>query len=30
MKEKAKAFARLDSAKLIADGILDIALQHEK
>ncbi len=30
MKEHAKAFARLDSARVIADGILDIALQHEK
>lgn len=30
MKERAKAFARLDSAREIADAILDIALQHEK
>jgi len=30
MKERAKAFARLDSAKLIADAILDLALEHEK
>ena len=30
MKAQAKAFARLDSAKLIADVILDIALEHEK
>ena len=30
MKEKARAFARLDSAKLIAGAILDIALEHEK
>lgn len=30
MKQKAKAFARLDSAVLIADAILDIALEHEK
>lgn len=30
MQERAKAFARLDSAKVIADGILDIALEHEK
>lgn len=30
MRERAKAFARLDSAKVIADAILDIALQHEK
>lgn len=30
MKEKAKAFARLDSAKVVARGILDLALEHEK
>ncbi len=30
MKEKAKAFARLDSAKVIAGAILDLALEHEK
>jgi len=30
MKRQAKAFSRLDSANLIADAILDIALQHEK
>ncbi len=30
MKERAKAFARLDSASLIADAILDLALEHEK
>ncbi|MCX6715818.1 MAG: UDP-N-acetylglucosamine--N-acetylmuramyl-(pentapeptide) pyrophosphoryl-undecaprenol N-acetylglucosamine transferase [Candidatus Taylorbacteria bacterium] len=30
MKEKALTFARLDSAKLIAQAILDIALEHEK
>lgn len=30
MRGRAKAFARLDSAKLIADAILDIALSHEK
>jgi UDP-N-acetylglucosamine--N-acetylmuramyl-(pentapeptide) pyrophosphoryl-undecaprenol N-acetylglucosamine transferase len=30
MKQKAKSFARLDSAVLIADAILDIALEHEK
>ena len=30
MKEHAKAFARLDSANLIADAILNIALEHEK
>lgn len=30
MKEHAKAFARLDSADIIADAILDIALEHEK
>lgn len=30
MKQKAKEFARPDSAKLIADAILDIALEHEK
>jgi UDP-N-acetylglucosamine:LPS N-acetylglucosamine transferase len=29
MKERAKAFARVDSANIIADAILDIALQHE-
>jgi len=30
MREKAKAFARLDSARVIATGILDLALEHEK
>ncbi len=30
MKDKALAFAHLDSAKIIAGGILDIALEHEK
>jgi UDP-N-acetylglucosamine--N-acetylmuramyl-(pentapeptide) pyrophosphoryl-undecaprenol N-acetylglucosamine transferase len=30
MKRQAKAFARPDSASLIADAILDIALEHEK
>ena len=30
MKKQALAFARLDSAQVIADAILDIALQHEK
>jgi UDP-N-acetylglucosamine--N-acetylmuramyl-(pentapeptide) pyrophosphoryl-undecaprenol N-acetylglucosamine transferase len=30
MKKQAKAFARLDSAGVIADVILDIALGHEK
>jgi UDP-N-acetylglucosamine--N-acetylmuramyl-(pentapeptide) pyrophosphoryl-undecaprenol N-acetylglucosamine transferase len=30
MKQRAKEFARLDSATLIADAILDIALEHEK
>jgi len=30
MKERAKAFARLDSAGIIADAILDLALEHEK
>jgi UDP-N-acetylglucosamine--N-acetylmuramyl-(pentapeptide) pyrophosphoryl-undecaprenol N-acetylglucosamine transferase len=30
MREKAKSFARLDSASKIADAILDIALEHEK
>jgi UDP-N-acetylglucosamine--N-acetylmuramyl-(pentapeptide) pyrophosphoryl-undecaprenol N-acetylglucosamine transferase len=30
MKERAKAFARLDSAEIIADAILDMALEHEK
>ena len=30
MKSRAKAFARLDSAGVIADAILDIALEHEK
>ncbi|MEK7641553.1 MAG: undecaprenyldiphospho-muramoylpentapeptide beta-N-acetylglucosaminyltransferase [Patescibacteria group bacterium] len=30
MKKQAKAFARLDSATVIADAILDIALEHEK
>ncbi len=30
MKQQAKAFARPDSATLIADALLDIALEHEK
>lgn len=30
MSEKAKNFARIDSANVIADAILDTALQHEK
>ena len=30
MSAKARAFARLDSAQLIADAILDLALEHEK
>ena len=30
MKEHAKAFSRLDSAQVIADAILSIALEHEK
>ncbi len=30
MSERAKAFSRLDSANLIADALLDIALEHEK
>jgi len=30
MRKKASEFARLDSAKTIADAILDIALEHEK
>jgi UDP-N-acetylglucosamine--N-acetylmuramyl-(pentapeptide) pyrophosphoryl-undecaprenol N-acetylglucosamine transferase len=30
MKERAAAFARLDSARVIADAILNIALEHEK
>lgn len=30
MKQRAKEFARPDSAKLIADAILDMALEHEK
>ncbi len=30
MRERAKAFARTDSAFVIADAILDIALEHEK
>jgi len=30
MKARASAFARLDSAKIIADAVLDIALEHEK
>jgi UDP-N-acetylglucosamine--N-acetylmuramyl-(pentapeptide) pyrophosphoryl-undecaprenol N-acetylglucosamine transferase len=30
MKERAKAFARLDSAGILADAILDMALEHEK
>lgn len=30
MREKAKSFARLDSANVIAGAILDLALEHEK
>lgn len=30
MRERAKAFARLDSANIIANALLDIALEHEK
>lgn len=30
MKEKALAFAKLDSAKIIANAILELALEHEK
>jgi UDP-N-acetylglucosamine--N-acetylmuramyl-(pentapeptide) pyrophosphoryl-undecaprenol N-acetylglucosamine transferase len=30
MREKAKAFARSDSASVIAEAILDVALTHEK
>jgi UDP-N-acetylglucosamine--N-acetylmuramyl-(pentapeptide) pyrophosphoryl-undecaprenol N-acetylglucosamine transferase len=30
MKEKAKAFARLDAGTLIADVLIDMALEHEK
>jgi len=30
MKEHAKAFARLDSADIIATALIDIALEHEK
>lgn len=30
MKQKAKEFARPDSARLIADAILNLALEHEK
>lgn len=30
MKQRAREFARLDSATLIADALLDIALEHEK
>jgi len=30
MKERAATFARLDSARVIADAILDVALEHEK
>lgn len=30
MRERAKAFARSDSADIIANAILDIALEHEK
>jgi UDP-N-acetylglucosamine--N-acetylmuramyl-(pentapeptide) pyrophosphoryl-undecaprenol N-acetylglucosamine transferase len=30
MRQKAKQFARLDSAKVIADTIMAIALEHEK
>ena len=30
MRERARSFARPDSAKLIAGAILDIALQHER
>jgi UDP-N-acetylglucosamine--N-acetylmuramyl-(pentapeptide) pyrophosphoryl-undecaprenol N-acetylglucosamine transferase len=30
MRERAKAFSRLDSADLIADAVLNIGLEHEK
>lgn len=30
MRDHAKAFARIDSAKVIADAILELALKHEK
>ncbi len=30
MQKQAKAFARLDSASIIADAVLDMALEHEK
>lgn len=30
MKEKAQSFARLDSANIIADVLIDIALEHER
>ena len=30
MKDRAKAFARLDSASVIADAVIDVALEHEK
>jgi UDP-N-acetylglucosamine--N-acetylmuramyl-(pentapeptide) pyrophosphoryl-undecaprenol N-acetylglucosamine transferase len=30
MRERAKAFSRLDSAAVIADAVLNIALEHEK
>jgi len=30
MSQKAKAFARLDSANIIADALLDIGVEHEK
>jgi UDP-N-acetylglucosamine--N-acetylmuramyl-(pentapeptide) pyrophosphoryl-undecaprenol N-acetylglucosamine transferase len=30
MRAKAREFARLDSAKLIANAILNLALEHEK
>ncbi|MEK7646544.1 MAG: UDP-N-acetylglucosamine--N-acetylmuramyl-(pentapeptide) pyrophosphoryl-undecaprenol N-acetylglucosamine transferase [Patescibacteria group bacterium] len=30
MREQAKAFARIDSSALIADALLDTALEHEK
>ncbi len=30
MREKAKSFARLDSASVVADALLDLALSHEK
>ena len=30
MRERSRAFARIDSADIIANAILDIALDHEK